>query len=96
MCRQASSAARACELCAGSGRKGRGHLTDEGYIIEFHQVGAYVKVSAMDPVTLTEVSLPVPANLSQHQAAEAAIRKLKYVLARRNGTQAGGTAGERK
>lgn len=71
-------------------------LAEDGYIIEFHQVGAYVKVSAMDPLTLTEVSMPVPANLPQHQAAQAAIRKLKFVLARRNGTHADGTAGERK
>jgi len=71
-------------------------LSEEGYIIEFHQVGAYVKVSAMDPVTLVEVSIPVPANLSQGQAAQAAVRRLKYVLARRNGMAADGTAGERK
>lgn len=71
-------------------------MSDDGYIIEFHQVGAYVKVSAMDPATLTEVSIPVPASLPQHQAAQAAIRKLKFVLARRNGAAADGTAGERK
>jgi hypothetical protein len=71
-------------------------LSEDGYIVEFHQVGAYVKVSAMDPATLTEVSMVVPVNLSQHQAAQAAIRKLKYVLDRRNGTHADGTAGEHK
>lgn len=71
-------------------------MSEDGYIIEFHQVGAFVKVSAMDPATLTEVSIPVPASLSQHQAAQAAIRKLKFVLARRNGASANGTAGERK
>jgi hypothetical protein len=71
-------------------------LSEDGYIIEFHQVGAYVKVSALDPATLTEVSVPVPANLSQRQAAEVAVRRLKYVLARRNGMGADGTAGERK
>jgi hypothetical protein len=71
-------------------------LSDNGYIIEFHQVGAYVKVSAIDPVTLTEVSVPVPANLSQAQAAQVAVRRLKYVLARRNGMTPDGTAGERK
>lgn len=71
-------------------------MSEDGYIIEFHQVGAYVKVSAMDPVTLTEVSMVAPANLSQHQAAQAAIRKLKFVLARRNGTHPDGTVGEHK
>lgn len=71
-------------------------LSDDGYIIEFHQVGSYVKVSVMDPVSLTEVSMVAPANMPQSQAAQAAIRKLKYVMARRNGTVADGTAGERK
>ena len=71
-------------------------LSDDGYIIEFHQVGSYVKVSVMDPVSLTEVSMVGPASLSQNQLAQAAIRKLKYVLARRNGPPADGTAGERK
>ncbi len=73
-----------------------GHLSEDGYIIEFHQVGSYVKVTAMDPATLTEVSIPVPANLSQRQAAEAVVRRLKYVLARRHGIAAEGTTGERK
>jgi len=76
-------------------RKGSS-LSEDGYIIEFHQVGSYVKVSAIDPVTLTEISIPVPANLTQAQAAQAAVRRLKYVLARRNGMSADGTAGERK
>ncbi|MBK8158267.1 MAG: hypothetical protein IPK59_05615 [Rhodospirillaceae bacterium] len=71
-------------------------MSDEDYLIEFHQVGSYVKVSIMDPVSLTEVSMVAPASMSQGQLAQAAIRKLKYVLARRNGTVADGTAGERK
>lgn len=71
-------------------------MTEGDYIIEFHQVGTYVKVSIMDPASLTEVSMVAPASLPQNQLVQAAIRKLKYVLARRNGTDAGGTAGERK
>lgn len=71
-------------------------MRDEGYIIEFQQVGSYVKVSAFDPVTLTEVSTMGPANLSQSELAKAAIRKLEFVLARRNADSAGGTSGERK
>jgi hypothetical protein len=71
-------------------------VSDDGYLIEFHQVGTYVKVSIMDPASLTEVSIVAPANLPQGQLAQAAIRKLKYVLARRNGTDTDGTAGERK
>jgi hypothetical protein len=75
---------------------GSASLSDDGYIIEFHQVGAYVKVSVMDPVSLTEVSMVTPASMPQGQAAQAAIRKLKYVMARRNGTVADGSAGGRK
>ena len=71
-------------------------MSDDAYIIEFHQVGSYVKVSVMDPATLTEVSMVAPASMPQGQAAQAAIRKLKYVMARRNGTDADGTAGELK
>ena len=71
-------------------------MSDDGYIIEFHQVGSYVKVSIMDPQSLTEVSLVAPASLPQSQLAQAAIRKLKYVLARRKGTASDGTAGEHK
>lgn len=66
------------------------------YIIEFHQVGSYVKVSAMDPVTLVEVSTLGPSNLSQDELARAAIRKLEFVLARRNAVSPVGTTGERK
>jgi hypothetical protein len=71
-------------------------MSGEGYIIEFHQVGSYVRVSAMDPVTLTEVTTMGPANLSQNDLARAAIRKLEFVLARRNADSTGGTTGERK
>lgn len=69
-------------------------LSKDDYIIEFHKIGSFVKVSAIDPVTMTEVSLSVPANLSQHEAAQAAIQKLKYVIKRRNGLPPDGTSGE--
>lgn len=81
-----------------SGSKGRGRVdvNDEGYIIEFHQVGAYVRVTIMDPATLTEVTTLGPASLSQTQLAQAAIRKLKYVMSRPEGQAAGETYRERK
>lgn len=71
-------------------------MRQEGYIIEFRQVGASVKVTAIDPATLVEVSTLGPASLSQDELARAAIRKLEFVLARRNAQTAGGTTGERK
>lgn len=71
-------------------------MPQDGYIIEFHQVGASVKVTAIDPASLIEVSTLGPASLSQDELARAAIRKLEFVLARRNAQAAGGTTGERK
>ena len=59
-------------------------------IIEFHQVGAYVKVSAMDPVTLTEVSLVGDPAAGEHTLTRTVIRKLNYVLGRQRGTPDGG------
>ncbi len=51
-------------------------------LIEFHQVGAYVKVSAVDPDTLTEVSIVGDPAAGQAALEQAALRKLEYVLAR--------------
>jgi len=51
-------------------------------LIEFHQVGAYVKVSAVDPDTLTEVSIVGDPAAGQAALERAALRKLEYVLAR--------------
>jgi hypothetical protein len=57
---------------------------DDQVLLEFHQVGAVVKVSAVDPVTLVEVSISGPASAGEAVLGQAAIRKLRYVLARRN------------
>ena len=59
---------------------------EEGYLVEFHQIGNSVKVSAFDPVTMTEVSIVGALGLSENQLATAAIRKLRYVLAKKSGT----------
>ncbi|RMD64956.1 MAG: hypothetical protein D6826_01245 [Alphaproteobacteria bacterium] len=52
-------------------------------IIEFYRVGAYVKVSAVDPATLTEVSIVGAPEAGEAALKQAAVRKLHYVLARR-------------
>ena len=52
-------------------------------ILEFHRVGAYVKVSAVDTVTLTEVAIVGDPAAGEAALKQAAIRKLDYVLARR-------------
>ncbi len=51
-------------------------------IIEFHQVGAYVKVSAVDTATYTEVSIVGDPTRSEEAHKRAAVRKLEYVLER--------------
>ncbi len=51
-------------------------------IIEFHQVGAYVKVSAVDTATYTEVSIVGDPTRSEDALKRAAIRKLEYILER--------------
>ena len=61
---------------------------DEEVLLEFHQIGSVVKVSAIDPVTLTEVSISGPASAGEQALRQAAIKKLRYVLARRKGERA--------
>jgi hypothetical protein len=51
-------------------------------LIEFHQVGAYVKVSAVDPDSLTEVSIVGDPAAGQAALEQAVLRKLRYVLGR--------------
>jgi len=49
-------------------------------LFEVTQIGAYVKITAVDPQTGIEASVTGPASLSPHQLQQAAIRKLQYVL----------------
>ena len=53
------------------------------YLIEFRRVGNSVKVSAIDPLTTQEVSIVGPANVGQEELSRVAVRKLKYVLAKK-------------
>jgi len=55
---------------------------NRGYIIEFITVGQAMKVTAIDPVTLREVSIVGNPKASQRELADAAIEKLKYVIAK--------------
>ena len=52
-------------------------------IIEFRRVGASVKVSAMDPKTLTEVSIVGPVTATEEQLTRTVLKKLDYVLKKR-------------
>ena len=55
------------------------------YIVEFEQHGSSVKVSAIDPVTLTEVSIVGPSSAGQAELSRAAVQKLLFVLNKEKG-----------
>ena len=59
-------------------KKGDGEI-----ILEFHPIGNSVKVTAVDPETLTEVSIVGPPSAGEEALKRTAIQKLKYVLDRK-------------
>lgn len=56
----------------------------EEVLFEYIQQGSYVKVTAVEPKTLIEASVVVPASLSQEQMQLQALRRLKYVMDKQN------------
>lgn len=52
-------------------------------ILEFQAVGNSVKVTAIDSLTLVEVSIVGAASAGEETLKRTAIRKLEYVLAKR-------------
>jgi len=54
-------------------------------IVELQPYGAYVKATAIDPVTGIEVSMVGDAAASPKQLQQAAARKLQYVLENKKG-----------
>ncbi len=55
-------------------------LNGREVIIEFFPVGAFVKVSAMDTKTLTEISIQGPASAPEETLKRNALKRLEYVL----------------
>lgn len=53
-------------------------------IIEFFPLGSLMKVTAMDVVSLTEISIQGPVNAGQEILKRNALKRLEYVL-RKNG-----------
>ncbi len=49
-------------------------------IFEFMPMGPYVKVTAMDAVTLIEVSVQCPAGSTEHVMKHHALKRLDYVM----------------
>ena len=61
----------------------RGQDRSAEILLEFQQIGNAVKVTAIDPETLVEVSIVGDAAAGEAMLKQAAIRKLRYVLDRR-------------
>ena len=57
-------------------------------LFEFHQVGSYMKVSALDPETGIEVSILGPANASEYVLRSNALRKLDAAMRKTEGEKA--------
>ena len=57
---------------------------DKRIIIEFIQVGAYVKVSAIDPISSMEVSIVGDPSASQEILKRNVLKKLNFVLSKRS------------
>jgi hypothetical protein len=55
-------------------------LTGHEIFVEFTVLGNSVKVTAIDPASGTEASIVGPASAARATLAEAARRKLKYVM----------------
>lgn len=52
-------------------------------LLEFQQIGNAVKVIAVDPDTLTEVSIMGPPSVGEEVLKRNAINKLEYVLSKK-------------
>jgi hypothetical protein len=57
-------------------------VSDE-ILFEYRRVGASVKVTAIDAKSGREVSIVGPASAGERALAEAAAKKLRYVLTRK-------------
>lgn len=54
------------------------------YLIEFRRIGAVMKVTAIDPATGLEATIQGPVNAGETLLSQTAIRKLDYLIRRRN------------
>ncbi|PIZ32668.1 MAG: hypothetical protein COY39_04975 [Alphaproteobacteria bacterium CG_4_10_14_0_8_um_filter_37_21] len=57
---------------------------DNGVIFVFQTFSTFVKVTAADQVTGTEVYISCPKNLTQAEMQKNALQKLAYVLKKNN------------
>lgn len=59
--------------------------SDDDILLEFQRIGSYMKVTAVDAATGTEVSVAGPATGSRELLKRTAVNKLHYVM-KRNAT----------
>ncbi len=59
-------------------------LKDRHVIFEILEIGAYIKITAMDTQSLTEISIQGPAQTPKNILKNNALRRLKYVLEKKN------------
>lgn len=62
-------------------------MRDSDVILEFVQIGAYVKVSAMHTPTMTEAVIVGPPSAGEFVLQQNALRKLKYLLSKSQAQQ---------
>jgi hypothetical protein len=56
---------------------------NQGYIIEFVQIGNHIKVSAIDAATGREASIIGAPKASKKELTDLAIQKLNWVMAKK-------------
>jgi len=59
-------------------------------ILEYIQLGGYMKVSAVDEETGIEAVSILPLNLTRQEMTTAAMQKLKYVMNKKTGENSSG------
>ena len=55
-------------------------MNSKEYLLEFHWMGAYVKVSVIDPTTNIEASIVGDSRTTKQDLEKIAIKKLEYVI----------------
>ncbi len=70
-------------------------LDESEVLIEFHHLGNVVKVTAVDPRSLLEASIVGDPAMGEAALSHAAIRKLRYVLERRQARDKAADGGDK-
>ncbi len=55
-------------------------ISNREVYIEFHTIGQFVKVTAMDVESMVEISIQGSSSSTENQLKAAALKRLEYVL----------------